>query len=110
GRVEVEYVRNGRFVDEVRIFNVPSYLHAADVKVNVPGLGELVVDVAYGGNYYAIVEPQASWSGLDGMTAPDIQRLSPAVREVVHRAVQPVHPEDERIAGMSHVMWCDAPK
>jgi proline racemase len=106
----VEYVRNGRFVEEVRLFNVASYLHAADVRVNVPGLGELVVDVAYGGNYYAIVEPQAAWPGLDGMSAPDIQRLSPVVREAVQRAVQPVHPEDERIFGVSHVMWCDRPK
>jgi 4-hydroxyproline epimerase len=110
GRIEAEYVRNGRFVDEVRLFNVASYLHAADVRVNVPALGELVVDVAYGGNYYAIVEPQAAWPGLDGMSAVDIQRLSPVVREAVQRAVQPVHPEDERIFGVSHVMWCDRPK
>ena len=110
GRIEAEYVRNGRFVDEVRLFNVASYLHAADVRVNVPALGELVADVAYGGNYYAIVEPQAAWPGLDGMSAVDIQRLSPVVREAVQRAVQPVHPEDERIFGVSHVMWCDRPK
>ena len=110
GHIEAEYMRNGRFVDEVRLFNVASYLHAADVRVNVPALGELVVDVAYGGNYYAIVEPQAAWPGLDGVSAVDIQRLSPVVREAVQRAVQPVHPEDERIFGVSHVMWCDRPK
>jgi proline racemase len=110
GRVAVEYVRNGRFVDEVRIFNVASYLHAANVAVSVPGLGDLVVDVAYGGNYYAIVEPQAAWAGLDGMSVLDLQRLSPAVRMAVQQAVQPVHPEDARISGLSHVMWCDAPK
>ena len=110
GRIEAEYVRNGRFVDEVRLFNVASYLHSADVRVNVPALGELVVDVAYGGNYYAIVEPQAAWPGLDGMSAVDIQRLSPVVREAVQRVVQPVHPEDERIYGVSHLMWCDRPK
>ena len=65
GRVEVEYESDGRFVDRVRLFNIASYLHAADVGVEVPGLGELTVDVAYGGNYYAIVEPQKNWSGLD---------------------------------------------
>jgi 4-hydroxyproline epimerase len=110
GRVAVEYVRNGRFVDEVRIYNVASYLHANDVSVDVPGLGRLVVDVSYGGTYYAIVEPQEAWSGLDGMSAGDIQRLSPSVRAAVHEAVRPVHPEDDRIAGVSHVMWCDKPK
>jgi proline racemase len=110
GRVDVEYARSGRFVDEVRLYNIPSYLHAADVAVDVPGLGRLTVDVAYGGNYYAIVEPQAAWSGLDGMRATEIQRLSPIVREAVQAVVQPVHPEDARIAGVSHVMWCDRPK
>jgi 4-hydroxyproline epimerase len=110
GRVDVQYLRNGRFIDEVRIFNVASYLHAADVEIDVPELGRLTIDVSYGGNYYAIVEPQAAWAGLDGMSAGDIQRLSPAVRAAVHEAVRPVHPEDDRIAGVSHVMWCDRPR
>ncbi len=72
GRVEVVYDRNGRPVDKVRLFNIPSYLHAAEVPVRVAGLGELVVDVSYGGNFYAIVEAQRNWSGLDGMGADEI--------------------------------------
>jgi len=94
----------------VRLFNVASYLHAADVAVDVPGFGPLVADVSYGGNYYAIIEPQPGWLGLAGMGAGEIQRLSPLVREAVQAAVAPVHPEDARIAGLSHVMWCDAPR
>lgn len=110
GRVEVEYTRNGRFVDQVRLYNIPAYLHAAGVVVDVPGIGELTVDVSYGGNYYAIIEPQKNWSGLDGMRADDILKLSPIIREIVQKAVAPVHPEDDRIAGVSHVMWADGPK
>ena len=41
-----------------------------------PGLGALKIDVAYGGNYYAIIEPQKNWSGLDNMPVSEIQRLS----------------------------------
>lgn len=110
GRVEVEYTRNGRFVDQVRLFNIPSYLHAEGVVVDIPGLGELVVDVSYGGNYYAIVEPQKNWVGLDAMKAEDILKWSPVVRAAVQEAVAPVHPEDPRINGVSHVMWADGPK
>ncbi|MDF2995534.1 MAG: hydroxyproline-2-epimerase [Xanthobacteraceae bacterium] len=110
GKVEVEYRRNGRFVDQVRLFNIPSYLHAADVVVDVPGFGELVVDVSYGGNYYAIVEPQKNWAGLDAMRADEILKWSPIVREAVQTVVAPVHPEDARIHGVSHVMWADGPK
>jgi 4-hydroxyproline epimerase len=67
GRVVVEHAMANGLVDEERLFNVASYLHAPDVRVSVPELGEIVVDVAYGGNFYAIVEPQAAWPGLDGM-------------------------------------------
>ena len=76
----------------MRLFNIPSYLHAAEVPVSVPGFGELVVDVAYGGNYYAIVEPQKTWAGLDAMSADEILKWSPAVRRAVQEAVKPVHP------------------
>jgi len=51
GRVEIEYIRDGRFVEQVRLHNVASYLHAAGVAVDVPGFGALVADVAYGGNF-----------------------------------------------------------
>jgi 4-hydroxyproline epimerase len=106
GRVDVAYTMDGRFVEQVRLFNVPGYLHAADVRIEVPGLGEIALDIAYGGNFYAIIEPQPGFAGLDGVSAADIQRLSPLVRNAAQAAVAPVHPEDPRIAGVTHVMWC----
>lgn len=109
GRVAIEYVRKGRFVEQVRLYNVPSYLHAADVDIEVPSLGSLRVDLSYGGNYYVIIEPQENWHGLDGMPAGDIARLSPLVRQAAQEKLAPVHPEDARIRGVSHVMWCDKP-
>jgi proline racemase len=110
GRVAIEYTQNGRFVDSVRLFNVPSYLHAADVELDVPGLGTLTIDVAYGGNYYAIIEPQKNWRGLDDMPVSEIQRLSLLVRDAAEEKFAPVHPEDARIRGIHHVMWCDKPR
>lgn len=107
GRIEVEYKMSGSHVEHVRIYNVPSYLHAADARIDVPGLGTLTVDLAYGGNYYCIVEPQTNWSGLDGMCAADIIALSPLVRRAAQDQLVPVHPEDARVRDVSHVMWCD---
>src|SRR6201997_3705558 len=52
GRVAIEYEQNGQFVEQVRLFNVASYLHARDVDLDIPGLGALRIDLAYGGNYY----------------------------------------------------------
>lgn len=110
GRVEIEYRREGRFVEEVRLFNVPAYLHAVDIIIDVPGMGELVVDVAYGGDFYAIIEPQKNWAGLDSMSAAEILHFGPLVRCLIQEKVAPVHPEDDRIAGVGQVMWADKAK
>src|SRR6187401_3457628 len=77
GLVEARYERNGDYVDSVRITNVASYLHSRQITAEVDGLGELVVDVAYGGNFYAIVEPQKHFPGLEHVEPSDIQRWSP---------------------------------
>jgi 4-hydroxyproline epimerase len=110
GRVSIEYEKKGQYVEQVRLFNVASYLHASNALIDLPGLGSLSIDLAYGGNYYAIIEPQTNWAGLDTMSIDDIVRVSPLVRRAAERVLAPVHPEDDRIRGVSHVMWCDAPK
>ncbi|MBX5087126.1 4-hydroxyproline epimerase [Rhizobium lentis] len=109
GRVDIQYEKPGEFVESVRMFNVPSYLHAADIAVDVAGIGRLIVDIAYGGNYYAVVEPQAAWSGLDGMSASDIVDLSVKLRDALAKICDPEHPDDPRIRGVHHALWCDTP-
>jgi 4-hydroxyproline epimerase len=89
---------------------VASYLAATDVRVEVPGFGALRVDVAYGGNYYAIVEPQGPYTGLDALGASRLIELSVQVRARVREQFQPVHPLEPSIRGVSHVLWADKPK
>ena len=110
GKVVARYEQKGRFVESVRITNVASYLAATDVVIDVPGLGELAFDIAYGGNYYAILEPQKNFAGLETMSAGDVLRLSPIVRRLLNDKIQPVHPENETIRGVSHVMWTGKPR
>ncbi|GCA49430.1 4-hydroxyproline epimerase [Sinorhizobium sp. KGO-5] len=110
GRVDIRYEKPGEHVESVRMFNVPSYLHTVDIAVDVPGLGPLVVDIAYGGNYYAVVEPQETWAGLDNMSAGDIVDLSRQLREALAPVCDPVHPDDDRIRGVHHAIWCDGPR
>jgi len=109
GRVVAEYRRDGRFVESVRIHNVPSYLAAEGVVIDVPSLGELAVDVAYGGNFYAIIDPQRNFAGLESISAGEILRLSPIVRRLVREAIEVVHPEDATIRGVSHIQWTGTP-
>ena len=110
GPVTATYVRNGDHIDSVRIRNVPSFLAFSDVKIEVEGLGELVVDVAYGGNFYAIVEPQKNYAGIDALGAGGILGLSPRVRTAINQAVDAVHPLDPTIRGIGHVQWTDQPR
>lgn len=110
GRILARYRQDGRFVESVRITNVASYLAASDVTVDVPGLGELTFDISYGGNFYAILEPQKNFAGLESMSASDVLRYSPVVRKLLNDKVQPVHPENETIKGVSHVMWTGLPR
>jgi 4-hydroxyproline epimerase len=110
GRVVAEYEREGRFVERVRLRNVPSYLALPEVRVDCPELGELVVDIAYGGNFYAIVEPQPGYRDLADLSAGQILRLSPELRRRLNELVEPVHPLDPTIRGVSHVQWTGQPQ
>ncbi|MFF7708558.1 4-hydroxyproline epimerase [Pseudomonas sp. NPDC007930] len=109
GRVDVRYTEAAGKVTSVQMLNVPSYLHAQDVQVEIDGLGTLSVDIAYGGNYYAVVEPQAHWAGLEGVRAATLINLSQKLRSALAAVIDPVHPEDQRIRGVHHVIWCDQP-
>ena len=110
GVIDIAYETEGDRVTSVRITNIPSYVAAKDIVIDVPGLGALSVDVAYGGNYYAIIEPQGGYVGLDALGASRLIEHSIEVREAVRAAFEPVHPQDPTIRGVSHVLWADAPR
>jgi len=110
GVLDIAYETEGDKVTSVRIRNVPAYLAAEGIEIHVPGLGPLSLDVSYGGNYYAIVEPQGAYTGLDDLGASRIIELSGLVRERVRAAFHPVHPDEPSINGVSHVLWADKPK
>lgn len=110
GSIELHYRQEGDRVRAVRIRNVASYLAAEGVEIDVPTFGPLKIDVAYGGNFYAIVEPQGPYKGVDALGVAGILSLSPVIRKLVRDKVEPVHPLDPTIRGVSHVLWADAPK
>ena len=108
GLVVAEYRQEGAHVEEVRITNVPSFLHATDIEVECPDLGRLKVDVAYGGNFYAIVEQQENFRDMADYTATDLVRWSPVLRQRLNSMQDFVHPEQPSIRGLSHIMWTGA--
>jgi 4-hydroxyproline epimerase len=110
GLVIAKYRQEGEHVEAVRIVNVPSFLHTTDLAIEDPELGRLRLDVAYGGNFYAIIEPQDGFRSLDQLTPGDVQRHSPRIRKLINAAAEFVHPENPTIRGCTHVQWTGAPK
>jgi 4-hydroxyproline epimerase len=79
--------------------------------VDCPELGgELRVDVAFGGNFYAIVDPQEHYPDLSALTAQDLLSLSPRLRSRLNERYRFEHPEDARIQGLSHLLWTGKPR
>lgn len=110
GLVVAEYRQDGRFVEEVRLTNVPAFLHSEGLTADVEGLGEITVDVAYGGNFYAIVERQENFRDMADFTAGELVGFSPKLRAALNAKYEFVHPENPAIRGLSHILWTGAPK
>ncbi len=105
GLVLISYVQEGNKVKSVKLVNVPSYLAAENLEVECPDLGILRVDVAYGGNYYAIVDVQENFGGIEYHTAAQLINWSPAIRKRMNELYTFVHPNDPTINGLSHLLW-----
>ncbi|MGA0565305.1 4-hydroxyproline epimerase [Ancylobacter sp. VNQ12] len=105
GVVKAEYRQEGQYVEEVRITNVPAFLYQRGLTADCPGLGEVTVDVAYGGNFYAIVEPQERFSDMADFTAGELIGMSGALRRALNEKYEFVHPEKPEIRGLSHILW-----
>jgi 4-hydroxyproline epimerase len=108
GLVLIEYKQEGHQVTSVKLRNVPSYLAAENLEVECPDLGVLTFDVAYGGNFYAIVDPQPNFPGLENYTAGQLIGWSQVIRKQINEQYKFVHPMDPTINGCSHILWAGA--
>jgi len=108
GLVEVSYRQEGNKVKSVRLTNVKSYLAAENLAVDCPDLGALHVDVAYGGNFYAIVDVQPNFPGLEHYKADQLISWSRELRKRINALYTFVHPENPTINGCSHILWTGA--
>lgn len=110
GVVEARYVQNGPYIESVRITNVASFLYGTGYEVAVEGLGRLSVDVAFGGNFYAIVEPQAAFTDIADVGVSDLLAWSPRLRAAFNAAYRIAHPENPAIDRLTHVLWTGRPR
>ncbi|WP_338356536.1 4-hydroxyproline epimerase [Yeosuana marina] len=111
GLVEIEYQQVGGKVEWVKLTNVKSYLAAEGLTIDCPELGAITFDVAYGGNFYAIVDPQENFFGVQAFSASQIIQYSQVVRQRINEKYPDlfIHPEDKTIRDVSHMLWTGTP-
>ena len=111
GLVKITYGQTAGKVDWVKLTNVKSYLAASDLKIESSVLGELKFDVSYGGNFYAIIDPQPNFSGIQDFSASELVQLSQEIRNRINKKYvnEFIHPEDETIRNVSHILWTGEP-
>lgn len=95
-------------VESVKLTNVPAFLHSAELTAECPELGELVLDVSYGGNFYAIVDVQKNFKGLEHYSADKLIAWARELRKNINAKYSFVHPDDPTINGCSHILWAGA--
>ncbi|MCZ2459235.1 MAG: 4-hydroxyproline epimerase [Chitinophagales bacterium] len=108
GLVHVEYKMENGKCKSVKLTNVRSFLHSSELTAGCPELGELVVDVAYGGNFYAIVDVQKNFKGLEHYPVDKLIAWARELRKNINEKYEFVHPEDPTIRRCSHILWTGA--
>ncbi|MEP6617473.1 MAG: 4-hydroxyproline epimerase [Ginsengibacter sp.] len=105
GMVLVSYKEENDKVKSVKLINVPSFVAEENIEVMCPGLGSLTVDVCYGGNFYAIVDEQKNFPGIQNFSAGELVAMSRTLRKNINAQYYFIHPDDATIKGCSHILW-----
>jgi len=108
GLVNIVYKEEAGKVKSVKLTNVPSFLAATELMVDCPELGELIIDVSYGGNFYAIVDVQKNFKGIEHYSADKLISWARELRKNINAKYEFMHPQNETIKGCSHILWTGA--
>ncbi|MFO1091322.1 MAG: proline racemase family protein [Hyphomicrobiales bacterium] len=96
--------RNGK-VESVTFSNVPSFVFATDRTIDVPGLGELTVDVAYGGMIYVIVDAATVGFKVEPPEAAAMVELGERIKLAAAEQIPAVHPENPEIHTINQTLF-----
>ena len=111
GLVIIDYQQTGNKIDWVKLTNVPAYCAAQELTIESDRLGTLTFDVAYGGNFYAIIDPQENYTDLSEFTADQIVSFSQELRVKINKQYrnQFIHSENPTIKNVTHLLWTGKP-
>ena len=110
GLVIASYIEDQDKVTSISFTNVPAFLAARNLNVLCDELGNLIIDVSYGGNFYAIIDIQENFKGIGAYTAGQLIKWSRQIRTQINKDYSFHHPLDKNIKGCSHILWGGKPK
>jgi proline racemase len=94
--------RNGK-AERVQITNVPSFADQLDAQLDVPGIGPLTVDTAYGGDSFVIVDAAEAGVRLDPSNARELAEVGVRIVEAANQQLGFTHPENP---DWDHISFC----
>ena len=89
--------------------NVPAFLFAEDVKLDVPGIGNLQFDIGYGGNFFAILSAEQVGLTVEPANVPRFVQAAGIIKEAVNKAIKVTHPENSIYDHLTHVEFYGPP-
>lgn len=110
GLIEARARIEGNRVIEVSVANVPSFLYAKDVVIDLPEIGSINVDVAFGGNFFALVQARELRVAVHPVNSIRLIELGAAVKKAVNAKLAVQHPTVGHITRVELTMIYDKPE
>src|SRR5690625_3960281 len=108
GLVDVKVTIEDGKAKEVSFVNVPSFL-LKSITIDVEGIGTIDCDIAYGGNFYGIIDSRQIGIELTEDNATDIINKAITIRNAINEQEEVVHPEFPFIKGLTHIEFFTEP-
>lgn len=97
---------NGK-VKNVAFDNVPAFVHVMNHKIDVPGLGIVSIDVAWGGMHYVLIDAASVGVAIKHKFGQELVRIGELIKAAVIESFEPVHPENNEIRGVTILEWTE---
>ncbi|KAK9416946.1 putative Proline racemase [Seiridium unicorne] len=98
--------RDGK-CEAIAFDNVPSFVFALDLVIDVPGLGKITYDVAWGGVTYAIVDVKQIGLTIEPDKAETLVEYGERIKKAIQANYTPIHPENANIKGVTAVEFTE---
>lgn len=102
-------VENGRAL-ETSIINVPAFLYKEEIKIEVPELGEVTVDIAFGGSFFALVNAEKLGLDINPNNSMRLSKAGVAIRNIINKTIEVKHPTLSHINTVDLVEFYGPPK